>query len=249
MTADPQLLDLITRETPERDPALLEGLRRRLVFDFILCAPWRRDRGERAANGVMLPVLYEITGNAASRDKPFVAEVLDVGPGITDHMGNPEAMCVSPGDVFICNLHNISYRVTERGRKLYQVRNGVVYATIDKETLAVKPVQDLILVKKNEDRALLHMRGQARLPNGELWLPSEAMSTDDVRSPAIVAEYGEVVATGPGRFRDGRWSEPPCKVGDLILYDASFSSLPVTIRGEAFTLVPAPQLVQIADEA
>ena len=231
----------------------------RNIYDFVQCKPWRRDGESRVVGGLLAPIMYEITGSDASRDKPFIGEVTGVGPGIVDHNGNREKMCVAVGDVFVCTLHNISYKVTEGGAKTYVVRNGVVYAKIDQETFSMKPVQDLILVRTGEapsvkstplnkmtveKRALLHMRG-----DGQVWLPTEAMSTDDVKSSAILAEYGEVVACGPGRYRDGRWSEPPCKAGDLILYDASYSTLPIRIRGESFTLVPAPQLVKVADEA
>jgi co-chaperonin GroES (HSP10) len=231
----------------------------RNIYDFVQCKPWRRDGESRVLGSLVAPVMYEITGSDASRDKPFIAEVTGVGPGIVDQAGNREKMCVGVGDVFVCTLHNISYKLTEGGVKTYVVRNGVVYAKIDQETFAMKPVQDIILVRTGESlsvkatplnkltvekRALLHMRGE-----GQVWLPTEAMSTDDVKSSAILAEYGEVVAVGPGRYRDGRWSEPPCRVGDLILYDASYSTLPVRIRGESFTLVPAPQLVKVADEA
>lgn len=266
----------------------------RNIFDFVQCVPWTRDGEARTVGGVLAPVMYEITGSDASRDKPFIGEVLGTGPGVTDHLGNPEAMCVGVGDVFICNLHNLSYKLTEGGRKTYVVRNGVVYARIvvtdpsaelpklerwrsaretddamvtsilggntepPKETLSVQPLQDSILVRTGEakscrstllepmtveKRALRHMRGE-----GQVWFPTEAMSTDDVRSSAILAEYGEVVAVGPGRFRDGRWVEPPCKAGDLVIYDGSYSTLPIRIRGESFTLVPTPQLVKVADE-
>lgn len=210
------------------------------IFDFVQCVPWKRDAEARTVGALQLAVMYEITGSDASRDKPFIAEVLDTGPGI-----EPETMCVRKGDVFICNLHNISYKLTELGQKTYMVRNGVVCAKVDKDTMTVQPLQDLILVKKNEERALRHMREDG----GKIWLPTEDMSTDDVRSPAITAEYGEVVAVGPGRYRDGRWSQPPCRVGDLVIYDGSYSTLPIRIRGESFTLVPTPQLVKIADEA
>jgi co-chaperonin GroES (HSP10) len=258
------LLEFVSRETPERDPAALAGLRRRMLFDFVLCTAAKLDRSARTVGDLMLPVMYQITGSVHDRDKLFIGEALDVGPGQTVG-GAHEAVCVTPGDVFLCNLHNLSYRLPERGRQVYQVRNGVIYATLErrvveesddeaisdilganrgpKETFTVKPVQDLILVKKNDARALAHQSG------GPIWLPTERMSTDDVRSSAIVLEYGEVVSVGPGRYRDGQWSQPPCKVGDLVLYDASYSTLPVTIRGESFTLVPTPQLAQIADEA
>jgi co-chaperonin GroES (HSP10) len=235
--SDSQLLELVTRDTPERAPEALAGLRDRNLFDFVQCMAWKQERRVIALSGsIMAPTMHEITGSDASRDKPFIGEVLSTGPGLA-----PETICVAPGDVFLCTLHNISYRLTERGRKTYMVRNGVIYAKVDKETVTVKPLQDLILVKRNEERALAHQSG------GPIWLPTDDMSTDDVRSPAITAAYGEVVAVGPGRYRDGKWSEPPCRIGDLILYDASYSTLPITIRGESFTLVPTPQLVKIAD--
>lgn len=231
----------------------------RNIYDFVQCIPWQRDGESRTTGGIVAPVMYEITGSDASRDKPFVGEVIGCGPGVLDQESNREEMCVAPGDVFVCTLHNISYKLTENGRKTYMVRNGVVYAKIDKETFKVRPVQDLILVKTGqaesrlstiaehmtvEERALRHMREGG----GRVWIPTEAMATDDVRTPAIQAEYGEVVSVGPGRWRDGRWSCPPCKAGDLVIYDASYSTLPIRIRGESFTLVPAPQLVKIADE-
>lgn len=138
--------------------------------------------------------------------------------------------------------------------------SGILDGTPAEETYELTPIQDLILVRTGptpsllatatepltvEERALRHMRGN----EGRVWLPTEDMATDDVRSPAIKAEYGEVIAVGPGRWRDGRWSEPPCKEGDLVLFDGSYSTLPIRIRGERYTLVPAPQLVKIAESA
>jgi co-chaperonin GroES (HSP10) len=237
-----ELVELLTRETPERDPVALEGLRRRMVADFVLCTPFRLEREAMGVGGILAPVMYTITGSRNDRDRLFIGEVIDKGPGVRV-AGQWETIAVDRGDVFLCNLHNISYRLPERGRQVYQVRNGVIYATLDKETFEVRPVQDLILVRKNEERALRHQSG------GPIWLPTEAISTDDVRSHAIVLEYGEVVAQGPGRWKDGQWLAPPCKVGDLILFDASYSTLPVTIKGESFTLVPSQQVAQIADEA
>ncbi len=219
----------------------------RQVFDFVLCVPSAIDGSARTNGAIIAPIQYNITG-MGDRDKLFIGDVIDVGPGIVVG-GEREKMCVKAGDTFLCNLHNLSYKLTAGGRQVYQVRNGVVYASLNPETFEVKPLQDLVLVRANEERALLHMRGKASLPGGELWFPTEAMATDNVRSPAIKLEYGEVVAKGPGRWKDGQWSEPPCKVGDLILYDSSYSTLPVTIRGESFTLVPAGQVAQVADEA
>jgi co-chaperonin GroES (HSP10) len=219
----------------------MTALRRKMVQDFVLCVPASIDESARTRGNIIAPIQYQITGSG-DRDKMFIGEVLDVGPGITVN-GQHESMSVARGEVFLCTLHNISYRLPERGRNVYQIRNGVIYAVLDQETFEVKPVQDLILVKPNEQRALAHQSG------GPIWLPTERMSTDDVRSSAIVLEYGEVVAQGPGRWKDGNWLAPPCKVGDLILYDASYSTLPVTIKGERFTLVPSQQVAQIADEA
>lgn len=229
----------------------------RCIYDFIQCVPASFDRTVRATGGIIAPVAYEITGSAGSRDKPFIGEVVGCGPGLEDQNGNWEAMPVAVGDVLVCTVHNLSYRFAEAGVRQYQLRAGVAYATLDKETFQLTPIQDLMLVRTGpvpsivdksktvEERALRHMRGDG----GRLWLPTEDMSTDDVRSPAIKAEYGEVVAVGPGRFRDGRWSQPPCKAGDLVLFDGSYSTLPIRIKGENYTLVPAPQLVKIADEA
>lgn len=232
----------------------------RCIYDFIQCVPASFDRTVRATGGIIAPVFYEITGAAGSRDKPFIGEVVGVGPGLEDQNGNWEAMPVTVGDVVVCTVHNLSYRFAEGGVRQYQLRAGVAYATLDKETFQLTPIQDLMLVRTGpvksllatatepltvEERALRHMRGN----EGRVWLPTEDMATDDVRSPAIKAEYGEVIAVGPGRFRDGRWSQPPCKRGDLVLFDGSYSTLPIRIQGENYTLVPAPQLVKIADGA
>lgn len=232
----------------------------RCIYDFIQCVPASFDREVRATGGIIAPVAYEITGGDGSRDKPFIGEVTAIGPGCKDQHGNWEEVPVDVGDVVVCTVHNLSYRFTEQGKRQYLLRSGVAYATIHKETFALTPIQDLILVRTGptpsllatatepltvEERALRHMRGN----EGRVWLPTEDMATDDVRSPAIKAEYGEVIAVGPGRWRDGRWSAPPCKEGDLVLFDGSYSTLPIRIRGERYTLVPAPQLVKIAESA
>jgi co-chaperonin GroES (HSP10) len=250
MTADPKLLEAITRG-PVRDDARLEGLRERAVQDFVICQEPDLDRKARTSpgSGLLSPTMYQITGDH-DRDKPFLGEVLMAGPGQTV-LGQHETMCVMPGDILVCNLHNISYRWQRRGQKVYQLRNGIICALVDKETFDVRPVQDFIIVRRSEERALKHSSG------GEIWLPTTAMETDDTRQlrrgqtggSGIVAEYGEVVDMGPGCWRDGNWSAPLCKRGDLILYDASWGTLPITVKGEKFTLVPAKQYVHLADEA
>lgn len=247
MKTDPGLLTLINRGVPERDPTALQGLRRVMVQDFVLCTVPKLDRESRFKDSAMLaPTSYEIKGKH-DRDTLFIGEAIAVGPGVTIG-GQHETMAVAQGEIFLCNLSNISYRFNERGRKVFQVRNGVIAAVIGRKDFAVKPVQDFILVKENEKRAVAHASG------GEIWLPTSAFETDDERqskrvASAIVAEYGEVVDQGPGRWKEGQWHAPPCKKGDLILYDASYSTLPITIKGEPYTLVPTPQVCMIADEA
>ncbi len=250
MTTDRSLLRLIERAPQQATAAELRGLRRRMVQDFVLCRVPQLDRESRFRDSALLaPTMYEVTGG--DQDKLFLGEVVDVGPGVTIG-GHHETMCVERGDILLCNLSNMSYRFQERGRRLYQVRNGVIAAVLDKEDFSVRPVQDFILVKANEKRALEH----ASL--GPIWLPTDAFETDDMREAkrqgrsvpsAIQAEYGEVVAQGPGRWKEGQWHEPPCKAGDLLLYDASFGTLPVTIKGEPYTLVPSHQICMIADES
>jgi co-chaperonin GroES (HSP10) len=254
--SDAEIIELVSRGRIERAPAALATLRRRMVLDFVLCIVPELDRTSRFAGSELLaPSMYEIKGDH-NRDKLFLGEVLDVGPGVTVQ-GTAEDMCCAPGDIILANLSNISYRLQERGRKTYQLRNGIVQAALDPETFAVRPLQDNILVTSGksrhfpgrtvEERAIEHASG------GPIWLPTEGMETDDTRerrrySSGIIAAYGEVVAVGPGCYRDGQWREPTCKPGDLLLYDSSFGTLPITIKGEGFTLVPSDRVAQIADE-
>lgn len=259
VTPDKKLLRLITRAPRQPSKKELAGLRRRMVADFVLCFVPKLDRESRfASSGLYAPSMYELGGDH-DRDKLFIGQVEDVGPGLVN-LGQHEAMPVAQGEVILCNLHNISYRLQERGRKLYQLRAGVILAVLDPKDCSVKPVLNNILVrttgpsrvypdKSVEKRALEHMSAE-----GTIWLPTTSMETDDRQeskrySSGIVAEYGEVVSQGPGRWKDGNWLSPPCKAGDLILYDGSYATLPITIKGEGFTLVPSDCVVQIADEA
>jgi co-chaperonin GroES (HSP10) len=249
MSTDPSLLRVITRAPQQPTPQQLSGLRRRMVQDFVLCRVPQLDREARMSGNLLAPTMYEVTGG--DDDKLFIGEVIDVGPGVTIG-GQHEAMCVQPGELLLCNLSNMSYRFQERGAKVYQVRNGVIAGVLDGKDFSVRPVQDFILVKANEGRALAHSS------LGPIWLPTAGFETDDQReakkqgrsvASAIVAEYGEVVSQGPGRWREGQWHAPPCKPGDLLLYDASYGSLPITIKGEAYTLVPSHQVCMVADES
>lgn len=256
MKENAKLVELVSRGRVEREAGALANLRRRMVLDFVLCVVPKLDRTSRFAGSELhAPSMYEVSGDH-NRDKLFLGEVLDVGPGVTVG-GFLEDICCAPGDIILANLSNISYRLQERGRKTYQLRNGIVQAALDPETFAVRPLQDNILVTSGksrhfpgrtvEERAIEHASG------GPIWLPTEAMETDDTRerkrySSGITAAYGEVVALGPGCYREGQWRAPTCKPGDLLLYDASFGTLPITIKGEAFTLVPSDRVAQIADE-
>lgn len=240
---DRKLIELLERKNVPRAPEALADLRRVMVQDFVLCTEWREDRESRARGNILAPTMYQLSGQQ-DRDVLFLGHVIDVGPGVTIN-GQHESMCVAKGEVFLANLSNLSYRFHERGRRVYQIRNGVIAAVIGKD-FHVKPVQDQILVRANEERAVRHSSG------GPIWVPTGAFDTDDSRevrrtSSAIVAEYGEVVDQGPGCWREGQWHAPTCQKGDLILYDASWGTLPITIKGEAFTLVPSRQMCLIAD--
>lgn len=257
MNPDKQLISLITRGPRTQAAEAAAPLRRKTIADFILCVVPKLDRESRTSAGsnILAPTMYEISGG--DKDKLFLGQVVDTGPGVTIN-GQKESMCVAKGDVLLCNLSNLSYRKTERGLKQYLLRNGIVLAVLGKD-FSVMPVRDSILVRNGsapslaipgktvEQRALEHMRG-----DGRIWLPTEAMETDDERehkrySSAIVAEYGEVISVGPGCWHEGNWHAPACKPGDLILYDASYGTLPVTIKGEQYTLVPSRMHVETAD--
>lgn len=190
--------------------------------------------------------MYEVVGG--SRDKMFIGEVVDTGPGLVVN-GQAEHMCVAQGELFIANLTNCSYKLAEGGEKRYLFRNGVVAASIDRETFDVQPLQNFILVNlddEGEKRALTHASG------GPIWVPTAGFATDDEPNRnrfGLIAEYGVVVAKGPGCWKDGNWLAPTCGVGDLILYDSSFGTLPVTIKGKSFTLVMSDRVAMIAESA
>lgn len=247
---DRKLLDMLERGPARRENAVLDGLRHKVVADFVLCRETPLDRTVRSAegSGIIQPTMYEITGQ--SSDKMFIGEVLGAGPGVkvNDQL---EAMPVGVGELVILNAQNLSYRIIERGEKRYLVRAGIVAAALNQETFEVKPIQDWILVQASGDE--FEKRVMAHQSGGPIWLPSET-DTDDVRARhpgrgGMVACYGEVVSKGPGRWRDGNWSSPPCNVGDLLLFDASYGTLPITIKGRAFTLVPSGNVALVADQA
>lgn len=219
----------------------------KVPHDFVLCREVPDiDRSSRVSedSSIIAPVMYEVQGG--SHDKQFVAEVVATGPGVTQH-GEHETMCVASGELLVCNLQNISYKnISIHGQQHYMVRNGVIAAALDRETFKVTPLQDWILVIENERRAVAHSSG------GMLWVPTGGFSTDDEpkrNRGGMLAEYGEVISQGPGRWKEGQWLAPACSPGDLILYDASYGTLPITIRGRAYVLVPSSNVALVAESA
>lgn len=220
----------------------LLGVDRLVCQDLVLCRASAISRKVMfsAASDMEAPTHVEVTGDK-NRDRVFFGDVLDRGPGIEQH-GQRNAMVAEIGATVLCNENTLSYRVNERGAALYLLRNPTIAATIDRETFRLTPVQHYILVRENEDRAL------ALSSRGPIWVPTMGIETDDEASrhrQGLVAEYGEVVAQGPGRWEDGQHIRPTCQPGDMIMYDCSHSTLPVTIRGEAFTLVSASQVAMV----
>lgn len=187
-------------------------------------------------SGFETPVIVEVLAHQ-SRDKPFFGDIVAQGPGVEQH-GVRNPMVGTRGSVIIANDNTISYRVNEKGAVLYMFRNSAIMGLLDPETFKITPAGHYILVKENEPRALeLSSRGP-------IWVPTTDMETDDESSrfnQGLRAEYGEVVAVGPGRWHEGQFQQPSCAPGDMLLYDCSHSTLAVTIRGERFTLVACTQ--------
>ena len=233
--------ELLERATPSR-ASELDGLNHAMVDNFIMVRESTLDRVARATSSdILSPTMYQLTGTGT--DKLFIGDVIDVGPGDAT-----DVICCKPGQTVLFNEQNISYRIQERGERRWLIRNPMVAAILDRETFHVEPVQSQILVKFDEDtekRALAHQSG------GPIWLPTD-VSTDDVSSArpgskGMTVSYGEVVAKGEGCFIEGKWVAPRCEVGDLLLFDASWGTLPITIKGKSYTLVPAKNVALIAD--
>lgn len=253
---DPQLVDLLERGPHRRDESVFDDLRHQVVYDFVLVRESKLDRTARVKGGTLLAAtMYQLLGYG--NDKVFIADVLEAGPGIT-RKGHHEGVPVRAGDVALFNMQHVSYRIQERAEKRWLIRSYNIQGRLDTETFEVQPLQDQILVSSGgdsiaspgetvEDRIRKHQSG------GMIWLP-EDIDTDDVRErhpnrSGMVACYGEVLSVGPGRWRDGDWNQASCKRGDLILFDATYGTLPLTIKGRNYTLVPAGNLAMVADLA
>jgi co-chaperonin GroES (HSP10) len=192
---------------------------------------------------ILAPVMYRLSGDN-DYDRAFIAQVVRVGEG-ESRGGHPERFVVEAGDILVMNLSNVSYRLHLGGLPFWMVQNRFIAGTLNPKDWSVQPQQHFCLVKANPDRrqALITGGGRIILSDGD------ASSTDHIQH-GLKADYGEVVAVGPGRWIDGDFVKPPCKPGDGILYDMSHSTLPLLIRGEAMTLVAAHQvlLVEPSDE-
>ena len=246
---------------------------RRVCQDFVrVCedTEFEQQLHFSAGSSLIASTDYRITGEAA-RDRMFVSRVLEVGPGkpvgpggalwldeLKAHL-SPQAYyqaraqfskastmpALEVGNLVVSNLNSVSYRIPATDGH-YLLRGNTIMATIERETYRVGPVQHYLLVRHNEARAL------RAISRGPIWVPTQDMTTDDRparKASGIVATYGEVVDQGNGAWIDGQWLESPAKPGDLILYDASFATLPITIRGERMDLVASTQVVDIVEAA
>lgn len=190
-----------------------------------------------SGGGLEAPVIVDVQAHQ-SRDKPFFGDVVAQGEGFEQH-GVRNPMVGKPGAVIVTNTNMISYRLTEKGEVFYAIRNTAIMGTLDPESFELRPEQHYILVRENEKAAL------ALSSRGTIWVPTMDMQTDDEEerhNVGLRAEYGEVLAAGPGQWNEGQFRKPSCQPGDMILYDCSHSTLAVTIRGQRFTLVACNQV-------
>jgi co-chaperonin GroES (HSP10) len=215
----------------------LDGVRE-MPEDLVLARPsrvWKATRFSGPSN-IETPVIVEVLAHQ-SRDKVFFGDIVAQGLGVEVN-GQRNPMVGARGDVFIANDNTISYRTHEKGVAFYVFRNTALMALLDPETFVIQPVQHYILVRENEKAAL------ALSSSGGIWLPTTDTTTDDEgerHNGGLRAEYGEVVAVGPGAWIDGQFKQPKGAPGDMILYDCSHSTLNVTLRGVRFTLVASTQ--------
>lgn len=205
------------------------------------------------------PVMVEVQAHQ-SRDKPFFGDIVAQGPGFEQH-GVRNPMVGTRGDVIVTNTNMISYRVSENGVSMYLIRNSAMMALLDPERYLLTPTQNYILVRTGaaesilstpELRVTVEDRALAISSRGNIWLPTTDTETDDEGdrfNVGLRAEYGEVVAVGPGRWHEGQFLKPTCAPGDMLLYDCSHSTLAVTIRGERFVLVASTQQAMAYREA
>lgn len=196
-----------------------------------------KDRSARTSGRILAPVMYSITGDK-DYDCPFMGEVVAAGATPPDEKASAKV-----GDFVIASLFNIGHRLLLGGRPTYSMLARNVAGTLNTETYKVKPAQHYILVKPNLERAKRLIMGHSLL-----LLADSVVQTDDTPDRGFHAEYGEVVAVGPGQIIEGAFVKPECKPGDMVVFDASHSTVPVTIRGEAMALVSSVQVIGVSEK-
>ncbi len=91
-------------------------------------------------------------------------------------------------------------------------------ATKNAAATKIAPLADRVVVKALEDSETMR---------GGLYIPDTAKEKP---------QQGEIVATGPGRFEDGKRVPLDCKVGDKVLY-GKYSGTEVTVEGEQYLIL------------
>jgi co-chaperonin GroES (HSP10) len=191
------------------------------------------DRTWRGA-GIIHPTMYNMQGDR-DHDTSFMGEVIEV-PSACDRSGY-ERPAADMGALVICSLFNVGYRFSLGGLLVYSIRNPYIAGILNPETKTVKPAQHFVLVKPNMKRAKRVVTGHSLVELADM-----SVCADDMPE-GIKCEFGEVVMVGPGQYIDGGWVEPGCKPGDMVLFDATHSTVPIMIKGEPYTLVSALQII------
>ncbi len=99
-------------------------------------------------------------------------------------------------------------------------------ATKNAAATKIAPLADRVVVKALED---------AETMRGGLYIPDTAKEKP---------QQGEIVATGPGRFEDGKRVPLDCKVGDKVLY-GKYSGTEVTVEGEQYLILRETDILAV----
>ena len=99
-------------------------------------------------------------------------------------------------------------------------------ATKNAAATKIAPLADRVVVKAMEE---------AESMRGGLYIPDTAKEKP---------QQGEVVATGPGRFEDGKRVPLDCKAGDKVLY-GKYSGTEVTVDGEQYLILRETDILAV----
>ena len=99
-------------------------------------------------------------------------------------------------------------------------------ATKNAAATKIAPLADRVVVKALEE---------AEAMRGGLYIPDTAKEKP---------QQGEVVATGPGRFEDGKRVPLDCKTGDKVLY-GKYSGTEVTVDGEQYLILRETDILAV----